>query len=94
MKAIDSEKKFGSSGKDYKSRLSYDKHDSYSSKRDRDYDSDRSHQSSMSSRPPPSPISKYDNSNLFGIGRDRDMRSDLRGRDNTSGMVSSSRYVN
>lgn len=91
MKAIESEKKFSSSGKDYKSRISYDKHDSYP-KRDRDYDTERSHQTSISSRPPPTAISKYDNSNVFNLGRDRDMRNDPRSRDNTAGAVSNSRY--
>lgn len=87
VKSVETDKKFTSSSKDY--TYTHDKHDSYS-KRDRDYKSDRSHQSSLS-RPPPTAISKYENSNVFNLGRDRDMRSDPRGRDNASSAVSSSR---
>lgn len=91
-KSIDSDKKYSSSSKDYKSRIPYDKHDSYS-KRERDYDTSRSHQSSMV-RPPPTAISKYENSNVFDLSRDRDVRGDPRGRDgSSSGAVAGSRMA-
>lgn len=88
-----SPKKFGSSTKDFKSRMNFEKHDSYSSKRDRDFEQERPHQPSTIPRAPPTAISKYENSNVFNLGRERDVRSDPRGRENPSS-VSSSRLVN
>lgn len=82
-----SPKKFGTS-KDFKSRMSFEKHDSYSSKRDRDYDQERPHQPSTIPRAPPTAISKYENSNVFNLGRERDVR-DPRGRDNPPTVASS-----
>lgn len=86
VKPIETEKKFSSSNN--KPRIGYDKHDF---KRDREYDADRAHQTAMP-RAPPTAISKYENSNVFNLGRERDMRNDPRGRDNASS-VSGSRYV-
>lgn len=88
-----SPKKFGSSAKDFKSRMSFEKHDSYSSKRDRDFE-ERPHQPSTIPRAPPTAISKYENSNVFNLGRERDVRgSDQRGGRENPSTVSSSRLV-
>lgn len=75
-----SPKKFSSSSgsKDYKSRVPYEKRDTYPPKRERDYEAERSH--------PPSSISRgSSNMNVFNMDRERDVR-DPRPRDTSSGM--------
>ncbi|KAK4871744.1 hypothetical protein RN001_015868 [Aquatica leii] len=74
-----SSKKFGSSSKEFKSRVVYDKRDSYP-KRDRDFEGDRSHPQSSISRGSPTTITKYEGSSVFSIGRERDIH-DSRARD-------------
>lgn len=70
--------------KDYKARMPYDKREAYPPKRDREYESPRSHpQSSLSRSGPSTTITKYEGSSVFNINRDRDLH-DARARDNTS----------
>lgn len=77
-----SPKKFGSSsgGKDYKSRMTFEKRDSYPPKRDRAYEPDRSHNQSTITRGPPT------NMPVFSVDRDRDVR-DPRPRDNPTAIA-------
>lgn len=75
-----SPKKFSASSgsKDYKSRVNYEKRDSYPPKRDRDYEPERSHTQSSISR-------GASNINVFNMDRERDVR-DPRPREGAGGM--------
>ncbi|KAF2885770.1 hypothetical protein ILUMI_20405 [Ignelater luminosus] len=80
-------KKFGSAAKDYKSRVAYDKRESYP-KRDREYETERAHPQSSIARGPPTTITKYEGSSVFNLSRERDMR-DARPRDNNASVPNS-----